>query len=312
MPPPTAQTVTHAAADALPYQDPSLPVRAAGRRPPRADDARGEDRPDDPGRARRHRRRHHQDHHRQPRQRAVRRRVGAHPQHPDGLGRHGRPLPGAPRSTPGSRIPLLYGIDTVHGDGNMLGATVFPHNIGLGATRDPALVARRRAHRRLRDPVQRTRSGPSRPASAWRATTAGDAPTSPSVRRRRSSRADGDRDRRLPGPARTPLRQRPGAGHRQALRRRRPHDVRHRLQPAVDRQLPDRPGRRPGQPRDVPPPGAGALRAGDQAAPRRLGDAVVLRRRLDRGRPRQPDQHARQQRPDHRVAQGPAALQAAW
>jgi beta-glucosidase len=37
-------------------------------------------------------------------------------------------------------IPLLYGIDAVHGDGNMLGATVFPHNIGLGATRDPALV----------------------------------------------------------------------------------------------------------------------------------------------------------------------------
>jgi beta-glucosidase len=39
-------------------------------------------------------------------------------------------------------IPLLYGIDTVHGDGNMYGATVFPHNIGLGATRDPRLVAR--------------------------------------------------------------------------------------------------------------------------------------------------------------------------
>ena len=37
-------------------------------------------------------------------------------------------------------IPLLYGIDAVHGDGNMYGATVFPHNIGLGATRDPALV----------------------------------------------------------------------------------------------------------------------------------------------------------------------------
>jgi beta-glucosidase len=42
-------------------------------------------------------------------------------------------------------IPLLYGIDSVHGDGNMLGATVFPHNIGLGATRDPALV-REAAH----------------------------------------------------------------------------------------------------------------------------------------------------------------------
>jgi beta-glucosidase len=37
-------------------------------------------------------------------------------------------------------IPLLYGIDSVHGDGNMLGATVFPHNIGLGASRDPGLV----------------------------------------------------------------------------------------------------------------------------------------------------------------------------
>jgi beta-glucosidase len=38
-------------------------------------------------------------------------------------------------------IPLLYGVDSVHGHGNLLGATVFPHNIGLGATRDPGLVA---------------------------------------------------------------------------------------------------------------------------------------------------------------------------
>src|SRR5689334_9601158 len=37
-------------------------------------------------------------------------------------------------------IPLLYGVDTVHGHGNLQGATVFPHNIGLGATRDPDLV----------------------------------------------------------------------------------------------------------------------------------------------------------------------------
>jgi beta-glucosidase len=37
-------------------------------------------------------------------------------------------------------IPIMYGIDSVHGDGNMYGATVFPHNIGLGATRDPDLV----------------------------------------------------------------------------------------------------------------------------------------------------------------------------
>lgn len=37
-------------------------------------------------------------------------------------------------------IPLLYGIDSVHGDNNLVGATIFPHNVGLGATRDPALV----------------------------------------------------------------------------------------------------------------------------------------------------------------------------
>jgi len=39
-------------------------------------------------------------------------------------------------------IPILYGIDSVHGDNNMQGATVFPHDIGLGATRDPRLVER--------------------------------------------------------------------------------------------------------------------------------------------------------------------------
>lgn len=38
------------------------------------------------------------------------------------------------------KIPLLYGIDAVHGHNNVLGAVVFPHNIGLGATRNPVLV----------------------------------------------------------------------------------------------------------------------------------------------------------------------------
>jgi beta-glucosidase len=38
------------------------------------------------------------------------------------------------------KIPLLYGIDSVHGNSNVLGAVIFPHNIGLGATRDAALV----------------------------------------------------------------------------------------------------------------------------------------------------------------------------
>jgi beta-glucosidase len=37
-------------------------------------------------------------------------------------------------------IPIIYGVDSVHGHGNLYGATVFPHNIGLGATRDPKLV----------------------------------------------------------------------------------------------------------------------------------------------------------------------------
>lgn len=42
-------------------------------------------------------------------------------------------------STP-LQVPLLYGADAVHGHSNVKDATIFPHNIGLGATRDPALV----------------------------------------------------------------------------------------------------------------------------------------------------------------------------
>ena len=40
------------------------------------------------------------------------------------------------------RIPLLYGIDAVHGHSNVLSAVLFPHNIGLGCTRNPELVER--------------------------------------------------------------------------------------------------------------------------------------------------------------------------
>lgn len=39
-------------------------------------------------------------------------------------------------------IPLLIGLDAVHGNSKVVGATIFPHNIGLGATRNPALVRR--------------------------------------------------------------------------------------------------------------------------------------------------------------------------
>ncbi|MBK9926488.1 MAG: glycoside hydrolase family 3 C-terminal domain-containing protein [Anaerolineales bacterium] len=38
------------------------------------------------------------------------------------------------------KIPMIYGVDAVHGHGNMKNATIFPQNIGLGATNDPDLV----------------------------------------------------------------------------------------------------------------------------------------------------------------------------
>jgi beta-glucosidase len=37
-------------------------------------------------------------------------------------------------------IPIIYGVDAIHGFGNVYGSTVFPHNIGLGAARDPDLM----------------------------------------------------------------------------------------------------------------------------------------------------------------------------
>jgi beta-glucosidase len=40
------------------------------------------------------------------------------------------------------KIPLIYGVDAVHGHNNVLGAVIFPHNIGLGCTRNPELVER--------------------------------------------------------------------------------------------------------------------------------------------------------------------------
>jgi len=38
------------------------------------------------------------------------------------------------------KIPLLYGIDAVHGHNNILGAVIFPHHVGMGATHDPELI----------------------------------------------------------------------------------------------------------------------------------------------------------------------------
>ncbi|MEQ1514950.1 MAG: glycoside hydrolase family 3 N-terminal domain-containing protein [Usitatibacteraceae bacterium] len=39
-----------------------------------------------------------------------------------------------------ARIPVIWGTDAVHGHNNVFGATVFPHNIGLGAAHDPRLI----------------------------------------------------------------------------------------------------------------------------------------------------------------------------
>ena len=50
----------------------------------------------------------------------------------------------AAASTAGAHqpIPILFGIDAVHGHAKVIGATIFPHNVGLGAAHDPGLIKR--------------------------------------------------------------------------------------------------------------------------------------------------------------------------
>jgi beta-glucosidase len=43
-------------------------------------------------------------------------------------------------SNGGVGIPMIWGIDAMHGHSNIVGAVLFPHNVGLGATRDPKLL----------------------------------------------------------------------------------------------------------------------------------------------------------------------------
>ncbi|WP_454714180.1 glycoside hydrolase family 3 N-terminal domain-containing protein [Caulobacter segnis] len=49
---------------------------------------------------------------------------------------------GAAQRQGGTHIPLMFGIDAVHGNNNVVGATLFPHNIALGAAHDPELIRR--------------------------------------------------------------------------------------------------------------------------------------------------------------------------
>ena len=157
--------------------------------------------------------------------RPVRRRLGADAEHAGGVGRHGRPLPARGAGRPGCSIPLIYG--------DRRGARPRQHarRHGLPAQHRPRRHPRPApgAARSSTSPPRRRappgRSGPSRRASAWPATTAGAAPTRASARTRAGRRgwrprSTACRARRRPG------RPRPGAGHRQALRRRRRHRVR--------------------------------------------------------------------------------------
>ncbi len=41
-----------------------------------------------------------------------------------------------------TKVPVIWGIDAIHGNSNVLGATLFPHNIGLGAAHDAKLIGR--------------------------------------------------------------------------------------------------------------------------------------------------------------------------
>ena len=47
---------------------------------------------------------------------------------------------GAAARPTNAHIPLMFGIDAVHGHSNLTGAIIFPHNVGLGAAHDPALI----------------------------------------------------------------------------------------------------------------------------------------------------------------------------
>ena len=51
-------------------------------------------------------------------------------------------LPGPMSTDMAVRIPVIWGTDAVHGHNNVRGATLFPHNIGLGAANDPDLIRR--------------------------------------------------------------------------------------------------------------------------------------------------------------------------
>jgi beta-glucosidase len=92
------------------------------------------------------------------------------------------------RSDGRPQIPVIWGTDAVHGNNNIVGATLFPHNIGLGAARDPALMKRSGASLRWKPPLL-VSTGASRRRSRSYRTIAGAVPMKAIPRTRRSSPA---------------------------------------------------------------------------------------------------------------------------
>ena len=80
--------------------------------------------------------------------RPERRRRYPVPNDPAGLVRDGRRVPAGRARRPASGIPILYGVDAVHGHNNVVGATIFPHNVGLGADATTRRSSSRSAGRR--------------------------------------------------------------------------------------------------------------------------------------------------------------------
>ena len=191
-------------------------------------------------------------------------------------------------------IPILYGVDAVHGASNVVGATIFPHNIGLGATADPELVQRigRATATELTATGIRWDFGPvvAVPQDVrWGRTYEGYGEDTASVSALAGAFITGlqgsgsDRDRC-------------GRSDGQALPRRRRHGLR-----LIDhRRLSDRPGRERRGRRDAARGGPAAVPGGDRGR-RTDRDGIVLQHVRRQG-PRRPP-------PADRPAQGRARVQ---
>ena len=247
-------------------------------------------------------------HERHARQRAVGRRLGAHPEHARRRGPTWSTPTRRPRWRPGctSRSSTASTRSTAT-------ATCTARPSSRTTSPSARRATRRSCRRSSTSPPRRrarpARSGPSPRASAPPATTAGAARTSASARTRSSSRKmetaiDGFQGKDAKGidkPDRVLATAKHfagdglttyGTGSNSGQTGNYPIDQ------GVDQVSHGTFYRLALQP----------VRAGDPGPQRRLGHAVLLGRRLDRGRPRQPDQHARQQGPDPGLAEGSGGL----